>query len=810
MSNDKDSMNMSDLAAALNEEDRAGLVNALKNKIQSLAGQHSDILESLSPVVRKPILNLQTQHDELEAKFFEERAALEAKYQKLYQPLYSKRYEIVNGVVEAEGATTEAANQEDNAAEEKGVPDFWLNAMKNNEVLAEEITERDEGALKYLRDIKWFRIDNPKGFKLEFYFDTNPFFKNSVLTKIYHMIDEDEPILEKAIGTEIEWYPAKCLTQKLLKKKPKKGSKNAKPITRTENCESFFNFFSPPQVPEDDEDIEEDAAEELQNQMEQDYDIGSTIRDKIIPHAVSWFTGEAIQGDDFGDLEDDEDDDIEDEDEDDEDEDEDEDDDEDDEDEDEGKTKKTSSAHKKSGRAQLADGQQGERPPECKQQSCLALLFSYLILEKLGCGGLETWRLLPMARLLRNALSMKRFLVPPQVHRRGILGPSTQLCNFSSKGRKKSKSDGSDSNEENMSKKDLALQQALDQITSSFGKGSIMWLGRSPSPRQVPVVSTGSFALDLALGTGGFPKGRVVEIFGPEASGKTTLALHVIAEAQKQGGYCVFVDAEHALDPSLAQAIGVNTENLLLSQPDCGEQALSLVDTLIRSGSVDVVVVDSVAALVPKGELDGEMGDAHMAMQARLMSQALRKLSHSLSLSQTILIFTNQVRSKISTFGGFGGPTEVPCGGNALKFYASVRLNIRRIGLIKKGEETLGSQVQVKIVKNKLAPPFRTVHIELEFGKGICRESEIIELGVKNKFVTKSGSHYNLNGQNFHGKDALKRFLAENNTAMEELTTKLREKLVDVVTDNEAETEPMEEIVSPDSTDEDAVTAVGT
>ncbi|XP_020424948.1 DNA repair protein recA homolog 3, mitochondrial isoform X1 [Prunus persica] len=418
-----------------------------------------------------------------------------------------------------------------------------------------------------------------------------------------------------------------------------------------------------------------------------------------------------------------------------------------------------------------------------------------------------------MARLLRNALSMKRFLFPPQVHRRGILVPSTQLCNFSSKGRKKSKSDGSDSNEENMSKKDLALQQALDQITSSFGKGSIMWLGRSASPRQVPVVSTGSFALDLALGTGGFPKGRVVEIFGPEASGKTTLALHVIAEAQKQGGYCVFVDAEHALDPSLAQAIGVNTENLLLSQPDCGEQALSLVDTLIRSGSVDVVVVDSVskvAALVPKGELDGEMGDAHMAMQARLMSQALRKLSHSLSLSQTILIFTNQVRSKISTFGGFGGPTEVPCGGNALKFYASVRLNIRRIGLIKKGEETLGSQVQVKIVKNKLAPPFRTVHIELEFGKGICRESEIIELGVKNKFVTKSGSHYNLNGQNFHGKDALKRFLAENNTAMEELTTKLREKLVDVVTDNEAETEPMEEIVSPDSTDEDAVTAVGT
>ncbi|KAM0969829.1 hypothetical protein ACFX13_018292 [Malus domestica] len=363
MSSDKDNINMSDLSSALNDVDRAGLVNALKNKIESLAGQHSDILESLSPVVRKRV---DTQHDELEAKFFEERAALEAKYQKLYQPLYTKRYEIVNGVVEAEGVTNEAATDEEGKdSEEKGVPDFWLNAMKNNEVLAEEISERDEGALKYLRDIKWFRIDNPKGFKLEFYFDTNPFFKNSVLTKTYHMIDEDEPILEKAIGTEIEWYPAKCLTQKLLKKKPKKGSKNAKPITRTENCESFFNFFSPPQVPEDDEDIDEDAAEELQNQMEQDYDIGSTIRDKIIPHAVSWFTGEAIEGEDFGDLEDEDEDDEEEDDE--EEEDEDEEDEEDEDDEDEGKTKKkTSASHKKNARAQV--GEQGERPPECKQQ----------------------------------------------------------------------------------------------------------------------------------------------------------------------------------------------------------------------------------------------------------------------------------------------------------------------------------------------------------------------------------------------------------------------------------------------------------
>ncbi|XP_041004574.1 nucleosome assembly protein 1;2-like [Juglans microcarpa x Juglans regia] len=372
MSKDKDNFGMSDLNAALNQEDRAGLVNALKDKIQSLAGQHSDLLENLTPKVRRRVevlKEIQGQHDELEAKFFEERAALEAKYQKLYQPLYTKRYEIVNGVVEAEGVTDEAATEgEDKAAEEKGVPEFWLTAMKNNEVLAEEISERDEGALKYLRDIKWCRIDNPKGFKLEFFFDTNPYFKNSVLTKTYHMIDEDEPILEKAIGTEIEWYSGKCLTQKLLKKKPKKGSKSAKPITKTENCESFFNFFSPPQVPEDDEDIDEDAAEELQNQMEQDYDIGSTIRDKIIPHAVSWFTGEAIQEDEFGDIEDDdEDEDIEEDD--DEEEEDDEDEEDDDEDEEESKTKKKSSAgRKKSGRTQAVDGQQGERPPECKQQ----------------------------------------------------------------------------------------------------------------------------------------------------------------------------------------------------------------------------------------------------------------------------------------------------------------------------------------------------------------------------------------------------------------------------------------------------------
>ncbi|XLT86597.1 hypothetical protein HN873_008350 [Arachis hypogaea] len=417
-----------------------------------------------------------------------------------------------------------------------------------------------------------------------------------------------------------------------------------------------------------------------------------------------------------------------------------------------------------------------------------------------------------MARLLRNTSLIRRsFLQPDIVNaflvseealgyrlKRGIFGMSQSLS-FSSKGRRRSKSDGSDSCEENMSKKDLALQHAMDQITSAFGKGSIMWLGRTISPKDVPVVSTGSFALDIALGVGGLPKGRVVEIFGPEASGKTTLALHVIAEAQKLGGYCAFVDAEHALDKSLAESIGVNTENLLLSQPDCGEQALSLVDTLIRSGSLDVIVVDSVAALVPKGELDGEMGDAHMAMQARLMSQALRKLCHSLSLSQCILIFINQVRSKLSTFGGFGGPTEVTCGGNALKFYASVRLNIKRVGLVKKGEETLGSQVQVKIVKNKLAPPFKTAQFELEFGKGICKESEIIELSLKHKLISKNGAYFGYNGQNFHGKDALKRFLAESDNT-QELTAKLREKLLN--TEKESVTE------SQDSSDNETAVAL--
>ncbi|KAK1290049.1 hypothetical protein QJS10_CPB18g00777 [Acorus calamus] len=360
----------------LSVEDRAGLVNALKNKLQNLAGQHTDVLETLSPIVRKRVeflREIQGQHDELEAKFFEERAALEARYQKLYEPLYTKRFEIVNGVVEAEGVTKDATVEntaEDKSAEEKGVPDFWLTAMKTNEVLSEEIQERDEGALKFLKDIKWCKIDDPKGFKLEFFFDPNPYFKNSVLTKTYHMIDDDEPILEKAIGTDIEWFPGKSLTQKILKKKPRKGSKNTKPITKTEKCDSFFNFFNPPQVPEDDNVIDEEIAEELQNQMELDYDIGSTIRDKIIPHAVSWFTGEAVQVEDL-DLEEDDEDEEGDEDEDDDDEEEeeeDEDDEEEDEEEDSKSRKKESTYGLKKSGGVSAEGQQGDRPAECKQQ----------------------------------------------------------------------------------------------------------------------------------------------------------------------------------------------------------------------------------------------------------------------------------------------------------------------------------------------------------------------------------------------------------------------------------------------------------
>ncbi|XP_065868278.1 nucleosome assembly protein 1;4 isoform X2 [Euphorbia lathyris] len=330
MSNDnKDAFKVSELesslpaaAAALTAEDRADLVNALKNKLQSLAGRHSNVIQTLSHNVRKRVellQEVQKQHDELEAKFNEEKKALQAKYEKFYEPLYNQRFEIVNGVKEVDGATNEEG---DNAAEEKGVPDFWLTALRSNEVVGDEITERDEGALKFLKDIRYCRIDEPEGFKLEFYFDPNPYFKNCVLTKTFQMIYDVDPILEKTIGTVIEWYPGKCLTKKVLKKKPKKGSKNAKPITKTENCPSFFNFFNTHSVSEDEDDL--DAIEEIKDTMEQDFDIGTAIRDKIIPHAVSWFTGEAVEEDEL-DLDDDDDDDEGDEDVDDEDEDEDED-----------------------------------------------------------------------------------------------------------------------------------------------------------------------------------------------------------------------------------------------------------------------------------------------------------------------------------------------------------------------------------------------------------------------------------------------------------------------------------------------------
>lgn len=275
-------------------------VNAIKKKLHDLTRDHSGFLDKLPKNIRMRVdvlREIQSQYNELEAQFLEEKAALEAKFHKLYEPLYNKRYEIVNGVVEVgdEGTVEEETNE---LAGDKGIPHFWLLAMKNNEIIAKEITEKDEDALQYLKDVKWNRLDDAKGFMLEFFFDTNPYFNNNVLTKTYHMISEDEHILENAIGTEIEWFPGKCLTQKILKKKPKKGSNDTKPIIKTEECESFFHFFDPPQLPEDAEELDEETAELLQGQMEQDYEIGSTIREKIIPHAVSWFTGEAVPIDD--------------------------------------------------------------------------------------------------------------------------------------------------------------------------------------------------------------------------------------------------------------------------------------------------------------------------------------------------------------------------------------------------------------------------------------------------------------------------------------------------------------------------------
>ncbi len=308
--------------------------------------------------------------------------------------------------------------------------------------------------------------------------------------------------------------------------------------------------------------------------------------------------------------------------------------------------------------------------------------------------------------------------------------------------------------------KNKALEAAVTQIERSFGKGSIMRLGANEAVEQIASVSTGSLGLDLALGIGGLPRGRIVEIYGPESSGKTTLALHVIAEAQKKGGTCAFVDAEHALDSGYARKLGVDLENLLISQPDAGEQALEIADTLVRSGAIDVLVVDSVAALTPRAELEGEMGDSHMGLHARLMSQALRKLTASVARSNTLIIFINQIRMKIGVM--FGNP-ETTTGGNALKFYASVRLDIRRIGQIKDKEEVVGNQTRVKVVKNKVAPPFKVIEFDIMYGEGVSKTGELVDLGVKAGIVEKSGSWYSYNSERIgQGRENAKTFLRDN------------------------------------------------
>jgi recombination protein RecA len=329
-----------------------------------------------------------------------------------------------------------------------------------------------------------------------------------------------------------------------------------------------------------------------------------------------------------------------------------------------------------------------------------------------------------------------------------------------------------------------ALAAALTQIEKQFGKGSVMRMGDVAAARNVEVVSTGSLGLDLALGIGGIPRGRVVEIYGPESSGKTTLSLHVVAEVQKLGGVAAFVDAEHALDPGYAQKLGVNMDDLLVSQPDTGEQALEITDMLVRSGAVDIVVVDSVAALTPKAEIEGEMGDSHVGLQARLMSQALRKLTGNIKRSNAIVLFINQIRMKIGVM--FGSP-ETTTGGNALKFYASVRLDIRRTGSIKKGDEVIGNETKVKVVKNKVAPPFRQAEFDILYGEGISREGEIVDLGASAGIVEKSGAWYSYEGNRIgQGKDNARAYLRENPAVAQAIEARIRERLLPQPADDAA------------------------
>lgn len=328
---------------------------------------------------------------------------------------------------------------------------------------------------------------------------------------------------------------------------------------------------------------------------------------------------------------------------------------------------------------------------------------------------------------------------------------------------------------EMLPEKKRALEQAVTQIEKQFGKGSIMRLGTESLGLSIPVVPTGSLALDYALGVGGVPRGRVVEIFGPEASGKTTLALHFIAEAQKKGGVAAFIDAEHAMDPPYAKNLGVDIDNLLLSQPDTGEQALEIVDTLVRSGAVDIIVIDSVAALVPRAEIEGEMGDSHMGLQARLMSQALRKLAATISKSKTCVVFINQTRMKIGVI--FGNP-ETTTGGMALKFYSSVRLDIRRIASIKEGQEIIGSRNRVKVVKNKVAPPFKNAEFDIIYGKGISKVGELLDLGAEHKVIEKSGTWFSYKGERLgQGKENARQSLIENPDIAQKIEKEIKEKL---------------------------------